>query len=344
MKQINKIFLIAALFFMPILSSFSQSAGDYMSNMSTEFTKIKNDLFDYVTQVAHGKSARKANAKRQEVISTIKTARAKVSKMKGFNNNTTYRDSVLAYLNIAYNVLTIDYSKVIDLESTSNGSYDLMVAYMDAQEEASMKLNNAGDIVTRSQARFAEENGITINHDEDPKTRIIKIGSKVFKYKNRLDLLVFKNSFEEQKMLKALSAKDLNAVEESRNNLIAYSKESLKILDTMPPYNGEGAPASACRNLLAFYQNEAATQMTTMIAFGPISDDYHKAEKAYESKPKSSITQQDVDRINASSKKYNDAINAYNSKIDALNAKRSQLTEAYNNTCAAFLDKQVPKK
>jgi len=344
MKPTRKLFSLLFLFLITVQYSFSQSAAEYMNSMSSEFSKIKNDYFDYVTQVAHGKSARKAESKRQEVISTVKSSRSKIAKVKAFNGSTTLRDSVLAYLDITYNVLTQDYSKILDLESNSNNSYDLMVAYMHAQEVANAKMSNAGDIVIRAQRKFASDNGVTMNESEDTKDRIIKIANNVIRYKTRLDLILFKNSFEEQKMLKALSANDNNTVQESRNTLIASSKESLKILDTMPPYKGDGSVESACRNLLVFYQDEAANQITSMLAFSVIKEEFERVRKIVESKPKSAVTKAEVDQYNTALKKYNDAINAYNSKTDALNTKRSALTDTYNNTAAAFLDRQVPKK
>jgi hypothetical protein len=344
MKPTLKSFSLLFLFVFTTQFSFSQSAGEYMNSMSSEFSKIKNDYFDYVSQVSHGKSARKADSKRQEVISTVKSSRSKIAKVKAFNGSTTLRDSVLAYLDITYNVLTQDYSKILDLESNSNNSYDLMVAYMKAQEDANIKMNNAADLATRAQRKFASENGLTMNESEDAKDRIIKIANNVIRYKTRLDLILFKNSFEEQKMLKALSVNDNNAVQSSRAALIESSKESLKILDTMPPYKGDGSVESACRNLLVFYQDEATNQITSMLAFSVIKEEFERVRKVVESKPKSAVTKAEADQYNAAVKKYNDAINAYNSKSDALNTKRTTLTDAYNNSAAVFLDRQVPKK
>src|SRR6187431_1228164 len=139
MKSSIKCVALLALFFFSTVASFSQTAGEYLNSMTAEFGTIRNGYFDYINQVAHGKSAKKAETKRQEVLTILKTSKTKISKMKAYNGKTTLRDSLISYLNLSYNVMANDYAKIMDMEAIAEQSYDLMEAYVTAQEIANQK-------------------------------------------------------------------------------------------------------------------------------------------------------------------------------------------------------------
>ena len=56
------------------------SASEYMEAIGIEYKEIKKDTWDYTRAVAHNKSGRKIDKRRQELLSTISKAKAKVKK------------------------------------------------------------------------------------------------------------------------------------------------------------------------------------------------------------------------------------------------------------------------
>lgn len=345
MKSPIKHFAVFMLLFISTTTAFSQTAVEYLNSMTAEFGTIKNGYFDYINQVAHGKSAKKAEVKRQEVLTILKNSKNKISKMKGYNGKTTLRDSLISYLNLSYNVMANDYAKIMDMEAIAEQSYDLMEAYVTAQEIANQKINTGSEMVNAQVAAFAAENNITMaESSEDSRDKIIKIANKVMKFQSDLNLLLFKSSFQEQQMIQALSAGNISLVQQSRTALIQASKEGLKSLDTIPSYKGDGTLEVALRNLLNFYQDEANNQIPSLLDFFLAKENFEKIKKVIDSKPKGSASKEEIDQYNAALTKYNESINLYNTKNTELNTKRSKLINEWNAAGNAFLDKQIPKK
>ena len=71
------------------------------------------------------------------------TAKNNIAKMPDFEGDKSLRDSTVSYLSLCYNVLNEDYSKILDLEEIAEQSFDLMEAYLLAQQKAGEKLDEA---------------------------------------------------------------------------------------------------------------------------------------------------------------------------------------------------------
>jgi len=169
MKQIKfyLIAIIAAASINTVLlkSTNAQSFSDavsYMNYIGNEYQKITNDVMSYTSAVAHGKSARKQEKKRKELLQTALNTKNKIEKMPDFQGDHSLRDTAVSFLKLNYNVLNNDYAKIVDLEEIAEQSYDLMEAYLMALEIANEKLDNAFQIVIYQRNKFAEKNNINI--------------------------------------------------------------------------------------------------------------------------------------------------------------------------------------
>ncbi|WP_299254387.1 hypothetical protein [uncultured Cytophaga sp.] len=345
MKHSKKYMLVLAVFLFTATQSFSQTAVEYLNSMTGEFSIIKTGYFDYINQVAHGKSAKKAESQRQAVMTILKNSKSKISKMKAYNGKTELRDSMISYLNLSYNVMANDYSKIMDLEAIAEQSYDMMEAYVMSQEIANQKINKGSDMVHEEVNKFAVENNITMaKATEDSRDRIISIANVVMKFQSDLNLLLFKSSFQENQMIAAISTGNISVVQQSRTALQDASKEGLKSLDTIPSFKGDGSLEAALRNLLVFYQDESTNQIPKQLEFFLAKENFEKIKKVIDSKAKGTATQQDIDQYNAALEKYNGSIATYNAKNTELNTKRTKLINEWNAASTAFLDKHIPKK
>src|SRR5688572_29595752 len=88
-----------------------KSAVEYMVSINKELSVLMADTWDYTSAVAHGKTARKIDNKRKELIKTSLQAKNKISRMDAFEGDSGLRDSVVSFLNINYIVLNQDYEK-----------------------------------------------------------------------------------------------------------------------------------------------------------------------------------------------------------------------------------------
>src|ERR1035437_4284377 len=179
------------------VSNFAQTAGDYLEKVSKEFKDISADMWDYTSAVAHGKSARKVENRRKDVLKSIKDAQTKIKNMGAFEGDKTLKDSVLSYLKLSYNVINYDYAKIVDMEEIAEQSYDAMEAYLLAQEKANEKLNASSDMVDGQYKAFAGLHDIKLIEGDDKIEKKLKIAGQAFKFYNVSYLIFFKSYKQE---------------------------------------------------------------------------------------------------------------------------------------------------
>lgn len=320
----------------------AQSDGvSYLQVIGEQMDAIKADMWDYTSAVAHGKSARKVEKRRKELLTTNAQARARINAMKPFNGSTALRDSCVAFLKLSYSILNDDYSKIVDMEAIAEESYDAMEAYLTAQEMASEKLDKASEMLAGQQKKFAADNNINLVDDKDKTSAKLETAGAVIKYYNMVFLTFFKSNKQELYLISALGSSDLNAVEQNKNALLNSVDEGLKKMDTMKTYKGDATMITVSREVLRFYQTEARDKVPAMLDYFLKKENFEKIKKAMDAK--SNKTQVDVDKYNAAVNEMNTAGNQYNAINAELNKKRTALIENWNKTAAAFMDKNTPK-
>ncbi|HEX2627909.1 MAG TPA: hypothetical protein VHM26_02830, partial [Chitinophagaceae bacterium] len=139
-----------------------ENAGQYMDHISNANQKLTEKYLVYLSSVSHGKSARKVEKRRQEVVESIINTRMDIMGMPPFKGDRTLRDTTVAYLKILNSVFNEDYSKIVNMEEIAEQSYDAMEAYMLAQEKAQEKLNEASARQMNQQKVFANKHSVTL--------------------------------------------------------------------------------------------------------------------------------------------------------------------------------------
>jgi hypothetical protein len=341
MKKVTLILMLAC--FGVMASAQAQNAGEYMNVFSTEYSKIQQDMWDYTSSVSHGKSARKVEKRRMELIQTSNTALNKAKSQKGFNGSTQYKDSVVEYLKIVNLVLKEDYAKIVDMEEIAENSYDLMEAYMTAREQASDKLVEASKMVAREQKRFAEANNVTLIESESALDGKMEVAGKVYDHYNEVYLIFFKSFKQEAYLIDAISKNDINAIEQNREALKTTAEDGLKKLEKVALYNNDRSLVVATNDLLKFYITEAEKETPKIADFILKSENFNQIKATFEKKSEKSRTQADVDGYNKAVNEMNAAVNVYNATNESLNKTRSKNIENWNKVAQAFTDKHVPK-
>ena len=315
-----------------------------MDVIGKEFMDISADMWDYTSSVAHGKSARKVEKRRKEVLGSIQDAQKRINKMPDFEGDKSYRDSVLSFLTLDYNVLNNDYSKIVDMEEVAEQSYDAMEAYLTAQEMAGAKLEAAGKMMNAQERVFAGLHNVKINESKDQTSKKLEAASKVFKYYNRIYLIFFKSNKQEAYLLDALKRNDVNAVKQNMDALAKASVDGLLRIDSVKAFNGNLSLKMTVKECLTFYKTESTTKAQPIINFSVKKESFEKIKAAFGSKSESSRTKADVDEYNKAISEFNKAVNEANAINQEMDNKRTALINKWNQNVTAFMDKEVPKK
>lgn len=338
--------LILPLALLLSASSNAQSttnAGEYLDYFSVEYTKIQKDSWDYTKSVSHGRSARKVEKKRMELIQSANAALNKSKRAKGFEDNTAYRDSVVQYFELLGKVLREDYADIVDMEEIAEQSYDLMEAYLTAREQAGDKMQAANEMINREQRTFAEGHNITIIEDDSELGKKMEIADQVYDHYNDVYLIFFKSYKQELYLLEAIERKDVSAIEQNRNALIETTEEGLSKLGDLELFENDNSMIEATEHLLEFYADEAKKDVDITLSFLEENENFAKVKAALDKKKEKDRTQEDVDQYNNGVNAVNKAVNEYNEMNERSNKDRSAAIDKWNVTADRFTSKHVPK-
>jgi hypothetical protein len=319
------------------------NAGEYLSYINKEMDDVSKDMWDYTSAAAHGKSARKVENRRKELLKTTKEVQKKIQAMPPFDGDKSLRDTMVSFLTLNYNVLNNDYAKVLDMEEIAEQSYDAMEAYLTAQEKAGEKLDLAAERMSATFKSFAANHNIRLSENKDKTSKKLESAGKVIKYYNSVYLVFFKSNKQEAYMMSSLIKNDLNGLEQNKNSLKTYSNEGLGVVALMKPFEGDAGLKMACKDALTFYKMESETKMNDLINYYLKKENFEKIDLAFKAKQASARTKEDVDQYNKAVNDFNMATAKYNATNDALNKNRSAIIEKWNTTALSFMDKHVPK-
>jgi len=335
--------LMFSTVFSTSLKAQQNKAVQYMEKINKEMNAIMVDSWDYTSEVAHGKSARKVETKRKDLVRTSKLAMDRVSKMDAFGGSSQYRDSVVSFLRINYIVLKEDYEKILNMEEIAEQSYDRMEAYLLAQELANEKLDSASDRMIEQQRLFAANNNINLLANKDKVAKKLEKAGGVIRHYHEVYLIFFKCYKQEAYLIDAMNKKDINAMEQNKNALMAASADGLEKLKSVAPYKKDKSLIFAGKSALEFYQMEASEKMGNIIDFFMQKEKFAKIKSSIDSKSQSSRTKEDVRQYNDALSEFNSHLNNFNKLNDYLNRSRTGILNNWNNSAKSFLDKQIPK-
>lgn len=322
-------------------TTYAQNALEYMNTIGAEFKAIQNATWDYTRSVAKNKSARTVDKNRVELIQTITTSLNKVKKIQPFNGKTYFRDSTIAFLEMNKSVVAQDYEKIMNMEEIAEQSYDLMEAYMKAQEVAGDKLSAAGDRISDVEKKFADENKITLIEASDKVSNKLKKAGEMYDYYNPVYLIFFKSYKQEAYFMDALNKNDVSGMEQNKSMLSKTAQEGIDEMAKMAAFKGDESLKKAVLDVLNFYKEEADKKFQVFIDFQTTKEGFEKAKKNIESKKEKDRTKEDIDNYNKLVNEYNKATTEYNNVNNDLNKRRSKLIDTWNSTANSFTNKHI---
>jgi len=335
------LFSTCVLFSSQSVAQAFETPVQYMEHIGKANHALTEKYLVYLSGMSHGKSARKVEKRRQEVLTAISDTRFAIMGMPPYKGDRTLKDTTVAYLKILNSVFNEDYGKIVNMEEIAEQSYDLMEAYMLAQEKASEKLQQASVRQAEMQKQFAAKHNINIIESESVSEAKMKVAGNVMKHYNEVYLIFFKAHKQEGYLVEAGNQKNVNSIEQNINSLQSFSEQGLEKLKDMKGYNNDGSLIVACRNLLNFYKDEAK-KGSAMTDFFLKEENFTKLKKQFDSKSSSKRTQQDIDQFNKAVNDINSASNNFNAVNNELNKQRSKNLDGWNNVVKKYLDEHVP--
>jgi hypothetical protein len=342
-KKVSIATLLIAVFSVNTYAQKIDNAGEYLSFIGKEFKQISEEMWDYTSAAAHGKSARTVENKRKEIVNQLTKSIGKISHLPGFKGDETYKDSVVSYLKLSKLVMNEDYAKIVDMEEIAEQSYDAMEAYMLAKEKADDKMEAANLMLDAEEHKFAAKNNVNLIEGDDKISKKLAEATKVYKYYNVIYLIFFKSFKQELYVLDAQNKGDFNAMEQNRNALTTTVADGKAKLAAVQAYKGDASVKNACLDMLNFYEKEVP-KFKDVSAFFLQKEKFEKIKASFDAKKQADRTKADVDQFNAAVNEYNAASNKYNATNQELNQNRSNLLAKWNNASDKLIDRFVPKK
>lgn len=337
-------FLIIVFILLPALKSIAQdlsNAGSYMTYIGDKEREVTKKYLNYVSAASHGKSLRKVDKLREQLINTIYETRIAVQGVPPFKGDKSLREASVTYLQLSYRVFNEDYGKIVNMEEIAEQSYDAMEAYLMAQKLATEKLDEAGKKRNQTGKEFAAKNNINLVDLGDIMDQKVKTSTRVTDYYNKIYLLFFKSYRQESYLIEALNKGNIISIEQNKNSLLKYATDGLEKLDTMDAFDSDASLKAACQRALQFYKSEAG-DVTGMTDFLLKKESFDKLQKSFNSKPAAKRTQADVDEYNKSINEMNQAGNAYNKLNNEVNKKRTNILDGWNDTVKKYWDNHMP--
>lgn len=317
-------------------------AGEYMNKINLEYRKLMEDQMSYTSAVAHGKSARKVEKRRRELLSTSRSVQSKIRTMPAYDGDKSLRDSVVAYLKLSYSVLNEDYAKIVDMEAVAEQSYDNMEAYLLAQELASKKLKEASQRLDVTYKTFAEKHNVNLQENNSDKlSEKIEKASQTIAYYNKIYLIFFKVYKQEAYVLDATQRNDVNGIEQNRMSMLQFVSESNTKLKGEKAFKNDLSILNSCKQAMAFYKQEAETFFKKQSDFIMKQEKLQKMQKALESKKNQ--TKENIDNYNKELAEFNKAVAEINKLSEIEGKKRQKMLETWNKAVASFMSRHVPK-
>lgn len=320
-----------------------EHAADYIGFINKKREELTTKYMVYLSAMSHGKSARKVDKRRVDVVNSISDTKFEIMGMPPWKGDKSFRDSTVGYLKILNTVFNEDYGKIVNMEEIAEQSYDAMEAYMLAQEKAYEKLNEAADKQQEALKQFAAKNNVNLVEGSSEVGSKSKTANLVLAHCNEVYLIFFKPHKQEGYLIESMNQKNLVSLEQNINSLKKMAEDGMEKLKKIKGYNNDASLIAACRNMLIFYRSEA-NRSVTLSDFFLKQESFEKIKKQFEGKPAAKRTKQEVDQYNNAVNDMNAASKSFNATNNELNKERSAALNDWNKTYSKYLDEYMPKQ
>lgn len=343
MKPLKKT-LFALLFICSFFASAQSfdTAVEYLEFIGKEQEVVTKNTWKYTKAVAHSKNDKSITKKREVLIKTVERAILKIEKAKGFDGD-EYKNNVLKHMRLNESLLKKEYADVIDMKAVADQSYDLMEAYILAQELADEKMTESQIEYEKNFYAFADKHKINIIESDNDLGKKMAISNKVFDHSNELYLIFFKVYINEVYLWEAIEKGDVSGIQQNANALSETAKEGLEILKTTKPYKTDRSLILANKAVFDFFIDETDNQIPIIADFLILKEDFETIKNTIDKTPERKRTKEQIDAYNKKIKAINKAGENYNKVNNNLNKNRQKVLAKLDEVKAKYLARHVPK-
>ncbi len=343
MRKLNLLLLSCFFVVVNLLAQDLEKPGAYMTAMDNAHKEMDQKYMAYMSASSHGKRAKKVEKLRLQVVESISNTKSKVLDLPLYKGDNSLRQLNVDYINICYTIFNEDYAKIVNTEEIAEQSFDEMQAYLLLKEKVDEKLKEATDKINKGTEAFAAKYNVTLVDGEKSKlAKKMETAGKVNKYYKPIHLIFFKCNWQDEALTKALNEGRLTDVEQSRSSVIKYAEEGLLALKAQQPYEGDPVLIEACKQVLLAYKGIAEKETPVTIDYHLKKENFEKIKKAFEAKPQSDRTKEDVAAYNKAVNEFNAAVNQSNQASANANKKRTEGFKAWDDAVKNFFDKFTP--
>lgn len=320
-----------------------KSPVEYLNYIAKETDIISKSTWKYTLAAAHSKNARRIDATRKKLVTSIQNATKKIEALKdGYKGDVEYRNQLLAYFAISEKNINQEYDKIIDMQEVADQSYDAMEAYIVARDLVNKKINDEVDKLNANQKIFANKYNIQITEDQSELGKKMKISNEVYANHTQLYLIFYKVNYTENSLMKAIAANDLNAIQQNANALERYSNEGVEKLKAYKGYENDMMLANATKKVLEFTKKEALVLAPSVVTYLMMNQKLEDSKKTIESKAAEKRTSKEIETFNNLVDQVNKEVGVYNNANNNFNAERSNVINNWNEIGNEFISKHVP--
>jgi len=240
-------------------------------------------------------------------------------------------------------LLKQDYAKIVDMKAIAEQSYDLMEAYVLAQELADEKMAESQAAYESNFYAYATKHKINIIESDNDLGKKMKVSNEVFKHTNAMHLIFFKVYINEIYLWNAIQSNDISGIQQNANALSETAKEGLELLKTQEAFKTDKSLIMATKTVFEFFLDEAENKIPQISEFLVLNDDFLTIKNALEKTPEKKRTKEQIDAYNGKIKEINEAGTSYNKLNASLNANRQKVLNKLDATKTKFLARHVPK-
>ena len=318
------------------------TALEYLDFIGKEQEIVTKNTWKYTKAVAHSKSDRSINSKRKTLIKTVGRAIAKIEKAQGFDGD-DYKNNVLKHMRLNESLLKQDYAKIIDMKAVAEQSYDLMEAYLLAQELADKKMADSQAEYEANFYAFAAKHKINIIESDNDLGKKMEISNNVFSHSNDLYLIFFRVYINEVYLWEAVKKNDVSGIQQNANALNQTAKEGLEVLKNHALYKNDKSVVLATKVVFDFFIDETENKIPQLADFIVLQEDFETIKTALDKTPEKKRTKAQIDAYNKKIKDINKAGANYNKVNASLNTSRQKVIEKLDVAKSKFLNRHIPK-
>lgn len=136
----------------------------------------------------------------------------------------------------------------------------------------------------------------------------------------------------------AIKAKDPQAIDNARLQLLNYTAAANKELKAIGSFQQDASLNFTCRDVLKFYTQLAESDLIQIRDFFIVEQNFSSIKNTFKQVPVRKRTAQEIIAYNSEVKKYNDALTRYNQLSDFIARSRKLTLYNWNTSLKLFID------